>query len=134
MPKSALHGPASGFFSQKKKMVVDNIKHSGNKKNISLVKLGLGCMYSDLNSKSSGGATTLLKFEKIIKSTFTLEISIKKAISLAKENGIIANINVKKQEILLNWTVVIKKISMDMPKEIIITVVAEFGEIKSIKI
>ncbi|KAG9303801.1 hypothetical protein G9A89_018698 [Geosiphon pyriformis] len=53
--KSTLHGLADGFFFQKKKVVLDNIKHSGDKKDISLVKLGSGSMYSDINSESSCG-------------------------------------------------------------------------------
>ncbi|KAG9287634.1 hypothetical protein G9A89_023984 [Geosiphon pyriformis] len=56
------------------------------------------------------------------------------ATSLAKKKGININSNLKKQGIHLDRTVVIKKIPMDMPKEIIVTALAEFGEIKLIKI
>ncbi|KAG9307479.1 hypothetical protein G9A89_017309 [Geosiphon pyriformis] len=41
-PKSAFHGSAGGSFSQKKKVVLRNIKHFGNKKDISLNKFELG--------------------------------------------------------------------------------------------
>ncbi|KAG9296583.1 hypothetical protein G9A89_015175 [Geosiphon pyriformis] len=81
-----------------------------------------------------GGATTLSKFEKIIRSMFTSEESIIKAASLAREKEIDVNSNLKKQEICLDWAVVIKKIPMNTPKKIIVTALAEFGEIKSIKI
>ncbi|KAG9300917.1 hypothetical protein G9A89_004975 [Geosiphon pyriformis] len=81
-----------------------------------------------------GGTTTPSKFEEIIKSTFISEANIEKAISLARENDIIVNSNLKRQEIRSDWAVVIKEILMDMPKDMIITTVSEFGEIKSIKI
>ncbi|KAG9306353.1 hypothetical protein G9A89_018236 [Geosiphon pyriformis] len=81
-----------------------------------------------------GEATTPSKFEEIIKFIFTSEISMKKTVLLAKEKEIITNVNVKKQRMLSNQTVIIKEIFMDIPKKIIITVVIEFGEIKSIKI
>ncbi|KAG9292754.1 hypothetical protein G9A89_001284 [Geosiphon pyriformis] len=81
-----------------------------------------------------GRATTPSKFERIIKSTFTSEKSMKKAILLAGENGININSDLKKQGIHLNWAIVIKKILMNTPKNMIVTAIAEFGKIKSIKI
>ncbi|KAG9300158.1 hypothetical protein G9A89_010568 [Geosiphon pyriformis] len=75
-------------------------------------------LFSGING--FGGATTLSKFERIIRSIFTSEANMEKATSLAKDNNIIA--------------VVIKEIPMDTSKEMIIVAVAEFGEIKSIKI
>ncbi|KAG9300290.1 hypothetical protein G9A89_011363 [Geosiphon pyriformis] len=246
--KSAFHGLASGFFSQKKKVILSNVKHSGNEKDISLSKFGSGNhVYSNVKSlfgenedvsmfgvngesllgsavttlkakqvntgagfgfplsssnfymdddkvvllfhlpiflekkwidpkiiktfvevlvKKSftldinlsavegklamaktqliwkifstvngfGGATTPLKFEEIIQSTFTSEESLIKTTLLARKEGIIVNSNLKKQEIHSNWAVVIKKISMNTPKNIIIAALTEFGEIKSIKI
>ncbi|KAG9292022.1 hypothetical protein G9A89_017921 [Geosiphon pyriformis] len=54
-PKGTFHGLASGFFFQKKKVVFGNIKHLGDEKNISLVKLGSSDMYLDINSESSCG-------------------------------------------------------------------------------
>ncbi|KAG9304510.1 hypothetical protein G9A89_020074 [Geosiphon pyriformis] len=238
VPKGTFYGLANGFFSQKKKIVLGNIKHSGNKKNISLIKLSSDSMYSDMASKSScgknnivmkgvnnrsllgsattipkakkvnssmvfgsplgfpnyemeeevkllppplsislekkwidpkivktpveisvrklfaldintktqfirnifstindfGGATTSSKFEEIIRSTFTSESSIEMAISLAREKEIDVNSNIKRQGICSNWAVVIKKILMNMPKEMIVTTVSKFGVIKSIKI
>ncbi|KAG9287700.1 hypothetical protein G9A89_004103 [Geosiphon pyriformis] len=51
-PKSVFHGSAGGFFLQKKKVVLGNIKYSGNKKDVSL-KSGFGSsMYSNVESLS----------------------------------------------------------------------------------
>ncbi|KAG9286448.1 hypothetical protein G9A89_014614 [Geosiphon pyriformis] len=246
--KSAFHGPVSGFFSQKKKAVLGNIKHSGNEKNIFLSKFGSGdSVYFDVESLSGededvsmsevngesllglaatipktkqvntgagfgsplgssnfhmdneevvlpshlpislerkwidpkiiktsvevsikklfaldinlsavegksamaktqlirkifstvngfGGATTSSKFEEIIQSTFILEKNMKMATSLAREKRIDINTNLKKSGVHSDWAVVIKEISIDTPKKMIITAVTEFGEIKSIKI
>ncbi|KAG9296021.1 hypothetical protein G9A89_011873 [Geosiphon pyriformis] len=81
-----------------------------------------------------GGATTPSKFEGIIRSTFTSEESMRKAVSLAEEEGIVVNNDVKKQGLRSDRAVVIKKIPMNTPKEIIVAAVFEFGQIKSIKI
>ncbi|KAG9286107.1 hypothetical protein G9A89_022784, partial [Geosiphon pyriformis] len=237
-PKDAFHGPASGSFIQKKKVVLGNVKHSGDERDISLSKSGLdNSVYSNVDSLSGddkdvgmtdvygeslldsavttpkakrvdtgtmfgsplgspdfimdndeivlpprvsislekkwidpkivktqvevsvkksfaldinfsavedksattktqvirklfskinsfGEATTLSKFEGIIRSTFTLLKSMEKAASLARENNIIVN----------NQTVVIKEIPMNMLKDMIIIAVAKFGEIKSIRV
>ncbi|KAG9285010.1 hypothetical protein G9A89_009820 [Geosiphon pyriformis] len=48
---------------------------------------------------------------------------------LAREKRIDVNSNLKKQEVCSDWTVVIKKILMNMPKEMIITVLAEFDSV-----
>ncbi|KAG9293947.1 hypothetical protein G9A89_019285 [Geosiphon pyriformis] len=56
------------------------------------------------------------------------------AASLAREKGINVNSNLKKQGIHSDRTVVVKEIPMNMPKEMIVTALAEFGEIKLIKI
>ncbi|KAG9293020.1 hypothetical protein G9A89_016382 [Geosiphon pyriformis] len=80
------------------------------------------------------GAITPSKFEGIIRSTFTSEESINKAALLAEEKGIKVNGDLKRQEIRSDWAVVIKEISMDTPKDMIVTAVFKFGEIKSIKI
>ncbi|KAG9299260.1 hypothetical protein G9A89_013908 [Geosiphon pyriformis] len=80
------------------------------------------------------GATTSSKFEEIIQSMFTSEKSMKKAALLAEKEEIIVNNNVKKQGLRSDRAVVIKKISMDTPKDMIIAAVSEFGIIKSIKI
>ncbi|KAG9291852.1 hypothetical protein G9A89_012137 [Geosiphon pyriformis] len=231
--KSVFHGPAGGFFSQRKKASLENIKHSGDEKDIFL-KSGSGAsVYSDVESLSDddenvnmsggfdgsllnlavntsrtkrvntganfsspigspdfeidekvklllpflrkkvplnkiwidlkiiktlveileisyaknsvhqknfskingfGGATTPSKFEGIIRSTFTSEESMKKAILLAGKNVISVNNNLRKQEFHSNQAIVIKKILMDMPRDMIVTTVSEFGQIKSIKI
>ncbi|KAG9289476.1 hypothetical protein G9A89_008037 [Geosiphon pyriformis] len=89
-------------------------------------------LFSKING--FGGATTPSKFERIIRSMFTLSESLEKAASLAKENNIIVNSDLKRQGICSDQTVVIKKIPMDMPKEIIITAVSEYGQIVSIKV
>ncbi|KAG9303888.1 hypothetical protein G9A89_005798 [Geosiphon pyriformis] len=50
-PKGAFHGPAGGSFLQKKKVVLENVKHSDDKKNISLSKSELGNnMFSDVDN------------------------------------------------------------------------------------
>ncbi|KAG9291417.1 hypothetical protein G9A89_021835 [Geosiphon pyriformis] len=59
---------------------------------------------------------------------------MEKTMALARENNIIVNSDLKKQRICSDWAIVIKEIPMDMPKEMIIAAVSEFGEIKSIKI
>ncbi|KAG9303339.1 hypothetical protein G9A89_013665 [Geosiphon pyriformis] len=56
------------------------------------------------------------------------------AASLAREKGIVINTDLKKQGMCSDWTVVLKKIPMDMPKDMIVAAVSEFGEIKSIRI
>ncbi|KAG9297782.1 hypothetical protein G9A89_011297 [Geosiphon pyriformis] len=222
-PKGVFHSPAGGFFSQRKKAFIGNVKHSGDEKDIFL-KSGSGAsIYSDVESLSGdnedimntgmnfsspnfeiyeqvkslppplkkkipldriwidhkiiktpvkmsvkksfaldinflaveeksamqktqfirnffsksngfGGATTLSKFKEIIQSTFTSEESIEKAALLARENGIIVNTDLKKQEMCSDRAIVIKEILMDIPKEIIVTAVFTFGKIKSIKI
>ncbi|KAG9302279.1 hypothetical protein G9A89_008770 [Geosiphon pyriformis] len=226
-PKSTFHGSTDGFFSQKKKVVLNNVKHSGNERDIFLSKFGSSnSIYSDVESLSdededvnmsgaNGGfflgsvATTPktkrvntgagfgsllnspnfhmnnnkvvlflrlpISFEKkwidskIIKTSvevsvkrlFTLDInllaveeklvmvktqlirkifstvnekSMEMAALLAREKGIDINSDLKRQEVHSDQTVVIKEISMDTPKEIIIAALAKFGKIKSIKI
>ncbi|KAG9303340.1 hypothetical protein G9A89_013666 [Geosiphon pyriformis] len=52
-PRGALHGLAGGSFSQRKKVVIGNVKHLGNEKDISLNKSGSGGnVFSDVNSLS----------------------------------------------------------------------------------
>ncbi|KAG9303341.1 hypothetical protein G9A89_013667 [Geosiphon pyriformis] len=89
-------------------------------------------LFSGING--FGEATTPSKFEEIIRSIFTSKASIEKAALLASENNITVNSDLKKQGIHSDWAVVIKEIPMDMPKEMIITTVSKFGQIKSIKI
>ncbi|KAG9301951.1 hypothetical protein G9A89_020995 [Geosiphon pyriformis] len=89
-------------------------------------------LFSKING--FGGATTPSKFEEIIRLIFTSLESLKKAVSLAKENNIIVNSNLKRQKIHSDRAVVIKEISMDTPKEMIIAAVSEYGQIVSIKV
>ncbi|KAG9297233.1 hypothetical protein G9A89_015484 [Geosiphon pyriformis] len=89
-------------------------------------------LFSKING--FGEATTPSKFEGIIRSIFISEASMKKAVSLARENNIIVNSDLKRQRICSDWALVIKEIPMDTPKEMIVAAVSKFGEIKSIKI
>ncbi|KAG9291565.1 hypothetical protein G9A89_021984 [Geosiphon pyriformis] len=51
--KGAFHNSAGGFFAQKKKVVLENVKHSDNEKDISLSKSSPGnSVYSNMNSLS----------------------------------------------------------------------------------
>ncbi|KAG9285484.1 hypothetical protein G9A89_021434 [Geosiphon pyriformis] len=89
-------------------------------------------LFSKING--FGRAITPSKFEGIIRLTFTLSESMKKAALLARENGIIINTNLKRQGVRSDWAVVIKEISMDTSKEMIIAVVSKYGQIVSIKV
>ncbi|KAG9305492.1 hypothetical protein G9A89_006462 [Geosiphon pyriformis] len=234
-PKGIFYGSTDGSFLQKKKVVLGNIKHSGNKKDISLNKIELGGnVFSNVDSLSSNeeganmadinigsllslaantlkvkhvntGAvfgspldspnfsmdnnkevslsscilislkkkwvdpkiiktqvevsvkkffaldinflvvkgklvmtkTQLIRkifsiingFEEIIRSIFTSEKSMELAVSLARKKEININSNFKRQGIHSDRAVVIKKISMDMPKEMIVTALAEFDSV-----
>ncbi|KAG9303415.1 hypothetical protein G9A89_013741 [Geosiphon pyriformis] len=81
-----------------------------------------------------GGATIPSNFEGIIQSTFTSSESMEKATSLARENNIIVNSDLKRQGVCSDRAVVIKKIPIDMPKEMIVTAVSEFGQVVSIQL
>ncbi|KAG9290843.1 hypothetical protein G9A89_010992 [Geosiphon pyriformis] len=49
--KGVFYGPTDGFFFQKKKVVLKNVKHFSDEKNISLSKFGPGdSVYSNMNS------------------------------------------------------------------------------------
>ncbi|KAG9284386.1 hypothetical protein G9A89_023643 [Geosiphon pyriformis] len=80
--KSAFYGPAGGFFSQKKKVVIGNVKNFGNKRDISLSRSGFdNSVYSDVESFSGedenvsmfgiddgsflGSAATILKMKQV---------------------------------------------------------------------
>ncbi|KAG9303124.1 hypothetical protein G9A89_005082 [Geosiphon pyriformis] len=60
--------------------------------------------------------------------------SMRKAVSLAEKEEIVITNDVRKQELHSDQAVVIKEIPIDMPKEMIVVTVSEFGQIKSIKI
>ncbi|KAG9298914.1 hypothetical protein G9A89_015936 [Geosiphon pyriformis] len=52
-PKDVFHGSAGGSFAQKKRVVLGNVKHSGDERDISLSKSGPGdSVYSDVDSLS----------------------------------------------------------------------------------
>ncbi|KAG9296088.1 hypothetical protein G9A89_011940 [Geosiphon pyriformis] len=86
-------------------------------------------LFSGING--FGGATILSKFEEIIRSTFTSSESMKKAVSLARNNNIIVNSNLKKQRIRSDWTIVIKEIPMNTPKEMIVAAaVVKFAKLE----
>ncbi|KAG9286341.1 hypothetical protein G9A89_014507 [Geosiphon pyriformis] len=101
-----------------------------NKKSATAKTQTIRKLFSSING--FGGATTPSKFEGIIRSTFTSEISMEKATSLAQKNGIIVNSDLKKQRIHSNWAVVIKEIPMDMSKNMIVTTLSEFGQVKTV--
>ncbi|KAG9284012.1 hypothetical protein G9A89_022786 [Geosiphon pyriformis] len=198
-PKSAFHSPAGSSFFQKKKVVLGNVKHSGDQRDIFLSKSEFsGSIYSDVESLSSkdknvsmsginggsllGSAATTPKAKRIntgagfgsplgspnfhmndnevvlfprlpislekkwidpkiiktpvkvsIKKSFALDINLlvmeKKSMemttSLVKEKVIDINSNLKKQRIRSDRAVVIKKIPIDMSKNMIITAVAK---------
>ncbi|KAG9287494.1 hypothetical protein G9A89_023866 [Geosiphon pyriformis] len=150
-------------------MVLGNIKHFSDKKDISLSKFGPGnSVYSNVNSLSGddedismadvnsgfllGLAATTFKAKHINTGTVfgsplgspdfiidndkiaLLPYFMEMATSLAKEKGINVNSNFKKQKIRSDQAVVIKEISMNTPKDMIIAAVSKFGEIKLIKI
>ncbi|KAG9304363.1 hypothetical protein G9A89_019925 [Geosiphon pyriformis] len=51
--KNAFHGPTGGSFFQKKKVVLDNVKHSGDERDISLnISRSSDSVYSDVESLS----------------------------------------------------------------------------------
>ncbi|KAG9300255.1 hypothetical protein G9A89_011328 [Geosiphon pyriformis] len=79
-----------------------------------------------------GGATIFSKFKEIIRSTFTSEKSMEMAMSLAREKEINVNSNFRRQGIRSDQAVVIKKIPMNTPKNIIIVTqkaVVKFAEL-----
>ncbi|KAG9287467.1 hypothetical protein G9A89_023839 [Geosiphon pyriformis] len=87
-------------------------------------------LFSKING--FGGATTSSKFEGIIKSMFTSLESMEKAVSLVRKNNIIVNSDLKRPGVCSDRAIVIKKIPMDTPKEMIIAAVSEFGQIKTV--
>ncbi|KAG9302157.1 hypothetical protein G9A89_020591 [Geosiphon pyriformis] len=59
---------------------------------------------------------------------------MEKAALLARENDIMVNSDLKRQGVRSDWAIVIKEILMDMPKEIIIATVSEFGQVVLIRL
>ncbi|KAG9304047.1 hypothetical protein G9A89_005957 [Geosiphon pyriformis] len=138
--KSTFHDSADISLSKfgSSNSVYSDVKSlSGEDKDVSMSGansgslLGSAATTSKANQWFWGGPS---KFKKIIQSTFTSEKSMIKTVSLAKEIGIVINSDLKKQEMRSDRTVIIKEIPMNTPKNMIITAVSEFGEIKSIKI
>ncbi|KAG9295817.1 hypothetical protein G9A89_009046 [Geosiphon pyriformis] len=140
-PKGVFHGLASGFFSQKKKIVLDNVKH--------FVVLP-SCLPISLDKKWIDSKIIKTPMEVSVKKLFALNINllaverksttaktqlIRKIFSLIylhfKKKHRNDHVIGQKKEIN---AVVIKEIPMNTPKNMIIVTVFEFGEIKSIKI
>ncbi|KAG9291114.1 hypothetical protein G9A89_012986 [Geosiphon pyriformis] len=118
--------------SVKKSFALD-INLSAMEENLTTAKTQLiRKIFSLVNS--FGGAITPLKFEGIIRSIFTSEKSMNMAVSLAREREIVINTNLKKSGVHSDQAVVIKKIPINTPKKMIVATVAEFGNIKSIRI
>ncbi|KAG9305423.1 hypothetical protein G9A89_021141, partial [Geosiphon pyriformis] len=88
-------------------------------------------LFSKING--FGEATTPSKFEGIIKSIFTSEINMEKAVLLAREEGITINTDLKKQGICSDQAVIIKEILMNTPKRIIIAALFEFADLLAAK-
>ncbi|KAG9305046.1 hypothetical protein G9A89_007449 [Geosiphon pyriformis] len=81
-----------------------------------------------------GGASTLSKFPGVIRSTFTSESSLVKARELAICKKILVNDDLRKVNSHSDREVIIKKISVDLPKSAIEAVFSRFGKIVSIKV
>ncbi|KAG9287708.1 hypothetical protein G9A89_004111 [Geosiphon pyriformis] len=81
-----------------------------------------------------GGASTPLKFPEIIKSSFTSEMSLKKAKELMVSKKILVNDNVKQVNKHLDWKIIVKEIPIDLLKLAMESVFSKFEKIVSIKI
>ncbi|KAG9304336.1 hypothetical protein G9A89_019898 [Geosiphon pyriformis] len=100
--KSAFYNPAGGFFSQKKKVVLGNVKHSGNEKDIFLSKFeSSDSIYSDVESLSGEDKDVNMSGtngESLLGSAITTpKANMEMATSLARKKGIDVNSNLKKQ-------------------------------------
>ncbi|KAG9299725.1 hypothetical protein G9A89_013085 [Geosiphon pyriformis] len=81
-----------------------------------------------------GEALTPSKFPSIIRSSFTSELSLKKAREMVISEKIFVNDDVRKVNSRLDWEVIIKKILVDLPRSAIEAVFSKFGRIVSIKL
>ncbi|KAG9298015.1 hypothetical protein G9A89_018843 [Geosiphon pyriformis] len=81
-----------------------------------------------------GGVSTSSKFLGIIRFFFTSKLSLKKARDLAIYEKIVVNIDVRQINKHSDWVIVVKKISVDLPKSAIKSVFSKFGKIVLIKI
>ncbi|KAG9286993.1 hypothetical protein G9A89_003857 [Geosiphon pyriformis] len=157
-PKSALYGPVDRTFSQKKKISVSNIKHSGDEKKISLTKLNINeNIYSDMNSEfnnnklgstelSSGGASflglavTTPKAKKVIIDLvggFSIVVKTQVEVLIKKSFALDINLSAVKRKSVTAKTQFIRKffsLVNGFGGEMIVTALTEFGKIKSIKI
>ncbi|KAG9287941.1 hypothetical protein G9A89_017536 [Geosiphon pyriformis] len=89
----------------------------------------------DINLSAVEGKSAMAKTQLIRKIFSTVnEKNIEMATSLAREKETNVNTNLRKSGVCSDWTIVIKEIPIDTLKEMIVAAVAEFGEIKSIKI
>ncbi|KAG9290020.1 hypothetical protein G9A89_010326 [Geosiphon pyriformis] len=100
---------------------------------VSIKKLfALNINFLAVEEKLAMAKTQLIRnfFSSIIRFTFTSEKSMEMAVLLAREKGITINSNLKKQEICSDWAIVIKKILINTPKEMIIAAaMVEFTEL-----
>ncbi|KAG9306568.1 hypothetical protein G9A89_004765 [Geosiphon pyriformis] len=76
-----------------------------------------------------GGASTPSKFLGIIRSSFTLESSLKKAKKLAISEKILVNDEIRKVNSRSDQEVIIKEIPVDFPKLAVESVFSKFGRI-----
>ncbi|KAG9304351.1 hypothetical protein G9A89_019913 [Geosiphon pyriformis] len=80
-----------------------------------------------------GKASTPSKFPGVIHSTFTSKSSLIKAREMAIHEKIVVNSDLKKANIHLNQEVIIKKISVDLPKLAVKSVFSKFGRVVFIR-
>ncbi|KAG9305911.1 hypothetical protein G9A89_016564 [Geosiphon pyriformis] len=86
----------------------------------------------DINLSAVEGKLAMAKTQVIRKLFSGINESMEKTVLLAKENNIIVNSDLKRQGIHSDWAVVIKEILIDMPKEMIVATVSEFGQVKAV--
>ncbi|KAG9297125.1 hypothetical protein G9A89_019406 [Geosiphon pyriformis] len=81
-----------------------------------------------------GRASTPSKFPRIIRSSFTSEISLNKAREMAIGEKILVNNDLRKVNSRSDWEVIVKEIPVDLSKLAIEAVFSRFGKIVSIKV
>ncbi|KAG9284297.1 hypothetical protein G9A89_002107 [Geosiphon pyriformis] len=80
-----------------------------------------------------GGVLTLLKFPGIIRSIFTSELSLGRAKNMVISEKIMVNNDLRKVNSCSDREVIIKEISVDLPKSMVKAVFSKFEKIVSIK-
>ncbi|KAG9298741.1 hypothetical protein G9A89_012809 [Geosiphon pyriformis] len=80
-----------------------------------------------------GRASTPSKFPGIIRSIFTSELSLGRAKDMAISEKIIINNDLRRVNSHSDWEVIIKEISVNLPKSAVEVVFSKFGKIASIK-